>query len=281
MNENSNTPGTTADFPDFPVKPSAEFLKEWGTPPTPTVSETNWSDIVGKPPNATWNLSPPPKRRIDNHVWLIPVGPGHDPADTLSSIEGEKVVLVDDGAGLKQSNYNPSLIKVVSTVGVGTGCAHALNVGLSECTGAWDRKWIYRMDSDDKAFPGHDRDAQAEWYHTGEVVVGGCMVRTDGKQMRLIAKDWNDMTSVLALRRNPLYHPATIIRKDALIKVGGWPENFGRAEDYALWLKIRFLGKLQPVESCWTIYSHFAGLNPIMEEDRRHDLNRAAEAAGF
>ena len=276
MNESSSTPGTTGE--PFPP-PSAEFMKAWGTPPTPGPAPeiTEW-----KSNRESWNLSPPPKRKIDNHVWLIPCGPGHDPAATLGSIPGEKVVLVDDGAGLDRGNYDPDLIRVVKTGGSGTGCAHALNCGLfSGCEGDWDRKWIYRMDADDQAYPGHDRDAKAEWYHEGEVVVGGCMVRTDGKRMNLIAKDWNDMTSILALRRNPLFHPATIIRHDALVEVGGWPENYGRAEDYALWIKLRHVGKLQPVESCWTIYSHFAGLNPIMEEDRAHDLARAAEEAGL
>lgn len=212
-----------------------------------------------------------------DHVWLIPVGPGHDPTETLKSLEpNERVVLVND-SGSDMSMHATDSVLVTATGGTATGCAHALNVGLESCVGEWERTWVYRMDSDDKAWPGHDRDKRADESQPEDIAWCGEMVRCDGMKMPMRATDWMDIRSLLELRRNPIYHPATIIRRKVLLDVGGWPEEYGRAEDYALWIKLmrRGRGRLNPWPVTWTWYgSGFT--NPIEAKIRKAWLGQAA-----
>lgn len=223
---------------------------------------------------------PPPPKRPHDHVWLIPVCPGHDPSRVVAMLDQEQIILVDDGAGLDQSNYDSKFVKVVKTGKPWSGCARALNVGLDACEGPWNRTWIYRMDADDTPHPEHDRNWVADHADPDDVVWAGEMTRLDGRKLCITPADCRDVAAMLALRRNPIYHPATILRKDALERVGGWPEKYGKAEDYALWCTISRIGRIQPHHRCWTIYGSMP-LKPWDAEDRQFDLVKAARAYGL
>ena len=49
----------------------------------------------------------------------------------------------------------------------------------------------------------------------------------ESEKIKLILRDYNCM-----------YHPATMIRKAALLSIGGYREEFKNAEDYDLWLRL-------------------------------------------
>jgi hypothetical protein len=267
MSESSSTPGTTGNSDESrrleAEKSRLEYEAAWRLPqPAQPSHDGQGPELIDWTAKAS--AMEAERARIEaeerekdelrrpphDHAWLIPVGPGHDPTDTLKSIKpGELVVLAND-SGSDMSMHATDMVMVVDVPGGGgTGCAHALNAGLSACVGDWGRTWVYRMDSDDKAWPGHDRDKVADLSHEEDMAWCGEMVRCDGLRMPMRPTDWMDIRSLLDLRRNPIFHPATIIRRTALLEVGGWPELFGRAEDYAMWIRLVRLGRVNPWRS--------------------------------
>jgi len=218
------------------------------------------------------------------HIWLIPCGPGSNPEATIESImfqcPNEQIMLVNDGTDLDRFKAADN-IQIVSTEKPGTGCAHALNTGIKALSDK-DYDWIYRMDADDVVYRGHDRDKQAEQADETELVVAGSMVTPTCRKMIVKGLVPDDIRLALDRRINPIYHPATIIRLSALLKVKTWsgqcwPEQYGMAEDYALWLKICKIGKIKPWQSYWTWYVP----NDQYNKEKKDMLKKAAEDAGL
>jgi glycosyltransferase involved in cell wall biosynthesis len=127
------------------------------------------------------------------------------------------------------------------------GILSALNIGLQECKAPF----IARMDADDLSHP--DRLAhQVEFLeqHQDTSVVG-CRVRgypPEGvRQGFSIYLEWqNSLLSNEAIHReifieSPFVHPSVIIRKEHLLKLGGYQDH-GWAEDYDLWLRFYLAG---------------------------------------
>ena len=211
-----------------------------------------------------------------SYIWLIPCGPDADPTMTVRSIGiGNPIMLVNDGCDLS-AFYSYKNIQITTTGTKGTGCAHALNVGINALK---DQRidWVYRMDADDMATYLHDRNLQASKAQPEEVVIAGAMVTPDGRRMEMKLQSSDDIRSMIERRRNPIYHPATIIRMSALLQVGGYPEQYGQAEDYGLWIKLLRIGMIKPWNKPWTWYAPY----PARHTKKLESLAKAAEDAGF
>jgi glycosyltransferase involved in cell wall biosynthesis len=112
--------------------------------------------------------------------------------------------------------------------------ARALNIGLEQCR----HELVARMDSDDVAMPdrlerqvafmtaNRDIAVSSAWVaEKDEAMAGPAFVKRLPTQHAEIA--------AFAKRRNPINHPVSIYRKQAVLAVGGYPTVF--PEDYALW----------------------------------------------
>ena len=127
---------------------------------------------------------------------------------------------------------------------VNRGLGEALRIGAEKCTG----DYIFRMDSDDISHP--ERFAKQIAYiesHPGIDVLGTDIAEfyqsLDEKDMRVRAcpAEHNNIVK-MARKRNPMNHVTVCIKRESLIKRGGY-ETLLLLEDYYLWLKMIAAGR--------------------------------------
>lgn len=117
--------------------------------------------------------------------------------------------------------------------------AFNLNYGLDLCRG----QFVVRFDADDLCHPERLQRTRVliNRHPTVDIVAGSCrIVAEDGAVHGGIdvarVRDWR-----ATLRwRNPFVHPATAIRRDRLLQLGGYTGGL-RSEDYDLWLRMAAL----------------------------------------
>ena len=119
------------------------------------------------------------------------------------------------------------------------GLAAALNTGLSAC----HYDLVARMDSDDIALP-HRFSCQVDYMenHPETAVLGGNITEFEEDEniivdRREVPAEHLDIIKMLKTR-NPVNHMTVMYRKDIIEKVGGYCENFGKLEDYKLWVDV-------------------------------------------
>ncbi|MBQ7769462.1 MAG: glycosyltransferase [Oscillospiraceae bacterium] len=119
------------------------------------------------------------------------------------------------------------------------GLAAALNSGLAVCK----YEWIARMDSDDISVP--DRfEKQIDYLtaHPEVSVVGGVIAEFEKQIGDLDSKRYVKLTNqeikAMAKTRSPMNHPSVMYLGSAVRSVGGYSEDFGKLEDYKLWVDL-------------------------------------------
>ncbi|MGI9148515.1 MAG: glycosyltransferase family 2 protein [Chloroflexota bacterium] len=118
------------------------------------------------------------------------------------------------------------------------GLTATLNQGLQIASG----HLVARMDQDDEALP--DRLAcQLEFMqlHLDVLVAGSAVFHMGARPKfdRLVTPPTaaNELREALQ-RYNCMYHPSVIMRRDAIVQMGGYRSEFKNAEDYDLWLRV-------------------------------------------
>lgn len=118
------------------------------------------------------------------------------------------------------------------------------NKGLQVCKG----KYIVRMDADDWSFRERIQ-RQVEFMESNPYIVcsGGALVICDENLKQIGVRQYPTSNKEIAtqiLRLNPVPHPASIWRNDAIKKTAGYPDKIGISEDYSLTLQISQFGEL-------------------------------------
>lgn len=165
----------------------------------------------------------------------------------LSSIEAQsksaaEIILVIDGPlGLELlkiiEKYKDALPLKTYPLEHNMGLAYALNYGLSYCKS----EWIIRCDSDDYNVPERFDSLAKMIMSTDEncAVVSSGVVERDTSSGKLFSarKFRSHVVKMGALLRDPVAHPATALRRKAVLSVGGYdgPLFF---EDTYLWLRL-------------------------------------------
>jgi len=127
----------------------------------------------------------------------------------------------------------------------GGGLPAALNAGIREARG----RFIARMDGDDVALPQRFGLQVAALERNPRLLVVGSAVEQIDRAGRLIDVAWfpsapETIRVVLSSGRCCLCHPATMIRRDALLEVGGYRTSVPLTEDFDLWLRLSRMGDL-------------------------------------
>ena len=119
------------------------------------------------------------------------------------------------------------------------GLAAALNTGLKECK----YEWVARMDSDDISLPNRFEKQLAfiEKYPIVDVIGGSIaeFSETPGDQQseRHVGLDMKAIRE-MAKSRTPMNHVTVMYKKSSVEKAGCYSENFGKLEDYKLWVDL-------------------------------------------
>jgi glycosyltransferase involved in cell wall biosynthesis len=125
-----------------------------------------------------------------------------------------------------------------------SGLVLALNAGIAASRG----ELVARMDADDFALPSRFERQVAELSRRPSLVVlGGQIVRIDAQHRKLGRGRYpigdNSCRRQLSTSA-PFCHPAVMLRKKAVVGVGGYRDTFRHAEDYDLWLRLAEVGEL-------------------------------------
>jgi GT2 family glycosyltransferase len=126
------------------------------------------------------------------------------------------------------------------------GLPAVLNVGIREAQG----RYVARMDGDDIAMPQRFVLQLAALEQDPRLLVVGSAVEQIDSLGRPLETAWypgNPATirTILASGRCCLCHPSTMIRRDALVAVGGYRTSVPLTEDFDLWLRLARLGDLR------------------------------------
>ena len=119
------------------------------------------------------------------------------------------------------------------------GLASALNTGLESCK----YEWIARMDSDDVSTPDRLKKQEEYLMHHPEIdVLGGFIAEFDENPNETIStrKVGKNQAEIMKMckSRTPMNHVSVMFRKKDVIEVGGYAEDFGKLEDYRLWVDL-------------------------------------------
>lgn len=158
-----------------------------------------------------------------------------------------EVILVEDGP-LTNELYNVinHFIKSYANLKViplekNTGLGNALNEGMKRCS----FELIARMDTDDICFPQRfekqikymeshpDVDVLGCWTEEFHEDINGNIIITSHKKFPETV--WNNVK--YSTKRCPVEHPAVILRKSAVLAVGGYKYCY-LFEDYYLWARM-------------------------------------------
>jgi glycosyltransferase involved in cell wall biosynthesis len=161
------------------------------------------------------------------------------------------LIAVDDGSTdgtgelLRRMAERDPRLRVIHAAG--EGIAHSLNRALAAC----DAPIVARMDADDLAHPLRLALQLGAFAADPALVAVGSQVKLFPRRalrpgmVRYV--EWlNGLTTRVLVERDlfvesPLVHPASMIRRDALERAGGWRDG-PFPEDYDLWLRLAEAG---------------------------------------
>ena len=164
---------------------------------------------------------------------------------TNQTLKPKQVVIVKDGHVDEKidaiintiRNDNPSIEFDVISNSVNKGLAYSLNVGSHYIK----TSWIARMDSDDIAVPNRfELQINYLMKNPNVSIVGGFteefnITPKDIHRIRKVPIDHTDIIKMLK-KRNPMNHPSVIYSKKAFDRIGGYSTDYGKMEDYKLWV---------------------------------------------
>ena len=146
----------------------------------------------------------------------------------------------DSGAILRELAARDTRIVLVERLN--DGYVSALNKGLEMARA----ELIARMDADDVAMPERFALQHARMVQEPELAVLGSFIRVMDKAGNIIRLGEYPLTPKETARCVEFLcvvaHPVVMMRRDAVLKIGGYRKAFCPAEDYDLWLRISHLG---------------------------------------
>jgi glycosyltransferase involved in cell wall biosynthesis len=164
---------------------------------------------------------------------------------TLTDFE---FIVIDDGSkdstlSILQS-FNDPRLKIVSRPN--KGLTPTLNEGLSLAQG----EFVARMDADDVSMPDRfEKQVKFLREHPDVVCVGSRVTTIDpyGSPLQVTDHKLSHVEIEADLLKGigwSIVHPAAMMRRDAVMKVGGYREQFKTSQDLDLWLRLSEVGKL-------------------------------------
>ena len=161
-----------------------------------------------------------------------------------------EIVLIDDGSTDGTSEYvdglavNEPRLRVVRNGRL--GLVGALNFGITQARAAL----IARMDADDRARPERlGLQFEALKAQPGLVAVAGQMAYMDAEgratgRVSRFPTDTGAVRAALEAGRSEVAHPTVLVRREAVLRAGGYRAAYKAAEDLDLWLRLLAFGEI-------------------------------------
>src|SRR5947209_3958129 len=205
---------------------------------------------------------------IDVSVLMPVRNPGPFLAEAVESVLGQtgvgfELICIDDGSGDGSwetlSRFAARDGRMRAERAEDHGIARALNQASALARG----RYLARMDADDVCLPGR-LALQARYLdqHPEIGVLGGQAIVVDpkgrayGRQRVPVGAD--RVRAALATS-SPLIHPTVMMRREALLRVGGYRKLFDAAEDYELWLRLASIVELDNLPDPLLLYRRHPG----------------------
>lgn len=184
----------------------------------------------------------------------------------------ELIIIEDcstDGTYARIKEFSDTRIQIIKHER-NEGLVYTLNEGLSLCKG----KYIYRMDSDDIAYPDALRK-QVEFMQSHEKIglLGGDAVVIDENDNKTKAYLYSSDPKALALTmlaKNCIMHPSVLLRRDVLIKHQlSYSPSQKRMEDYGLWVRLMKYTTLATLGEPTVFYRHHTSSVTAIAKDEK------------
>jgi len=163
-----------------------------------------------------------------------------------------ELIVIDDGSiddSLRKiQSFSDKRIKVYSNGNV--GLAKTLNFGISVATG----ELIARQDQDDISLPSRIEKQVNRFNSNSKLVLlgtNGILVGQDGQFIRKLSfPNNNNDLQFLTNFYNPFLHTSVMMRADIVKKINGYSvdSNCQPPEDFELWNRIKYMGKIENLE---------------------------------
>lgn len=160
-------------------------------------------------------------------------------------------IIIDDGSTddtlkiLREYESRDSRLRIVSRPN--TGLTKALNEALALARGSF----IARMDGDDIAMPERfERQVGYLRLNPDCVLLGSRVELIDPFGLKIALGDYMKLdhegidAMLLAGKGGSVVHPACMMRRDALTKIGGYKEHYNNSEDLDLFLRLAEVGRV-------------------------------------
>jgi glycosyltransferase involved in cell wall biosynthesis len=139
------------------------------------------------------------------------------------------------------------------------GIVAALNRGIETASAPL----IARMDADDVAMPRRlERQMEALSRYPAAAVIGSSFVVIDraGRDLRTVRVPTGSKEICERLERNNcIAHPTVVMRRDAVLGIGGYRRAFRQCEDYDLWLRLAERYEILNIDEPLLRYREHAG----------------------
>lgn len=123
------------------------------------------------------------------------------------------------------------------------GLAAALNAGLSEAS----HELVARMDADDACSPDRiERQVEAMRRRPDVAALGTSyeIINASGDRLGIVTPPADPAQARWRLLiSNPFAHGSMMLRRSAVLALGGYDESFERAQDYDLWVRLSARGR--------------------------------------
>ena len=165
------------------------------------------------------------------------------------TLKPEEVIVVDDGSTDNTAALATELgAKVIGRPNGGLSAARNTGIRGASC------EWIALLDADDLWAPEKlERQAACVRPDTVLVYTGIRIFDDHGVRKELPAED--AISAKRALRyRNPITPSTVLVRRDAVLRDGGFREDIRACEDWEMWFRLRHVGEFEAISAALTDY---------------------------
>lgn len=211
-------------------------------------------------------------------------------AQTLDSVLAQtfadwRLIVVDDqstdGTAAILADYAARDPRITVLPGPHQGIAAAANAGLAHVTAPL----LARLDGDDIALPER-LQVQHDFLqrHPDVLAVGSDVMLIDENNKRLRRRrapvGWEKIRDILQTR-NCMCHPSSMLRSEALRRIGGYRAKFRNSLDYDLWLRVAEIGKIENIAQDLLLYRRHAAQVSASGNTHRQTIYSVGAATDF